>query len=123
MNGSGGDPGNSNGCKSTGNVGSGGGVSAAIEERYAGMHLVEAAAPNSATGETLRLLMRALKRRPSKEKESDEQNLAMRGITYVTSLFPLPATSHDETASGTFGRNVCWFRRISRRPQTLYSSR
>ena len=96
MNGSGGDPGNSNGCKSTGNVGSGGGVSSAIEERYAGMHLVDAAAPNSATGETLRLLMRALKRRPSKEKESDEQNLAMRGTTYVTPLFPLPATSHDE---------------------------
>jgi hypothetical protein len=41
---------------------------------YAGMHLADAAAPNSATGETLRLLMRALKRRPSKEKESDEQN-------------------------------------------------
>jgi len=86
------------------------------------MHLVDAAAPNSATGE-LRLLMRALKRRPSKEKESEEQNLAMRGTTYVTPCFRCRPRPMTKTASGTFGRNVCWFRRISRRPQTLYSSR
>jgi hypothetical protein len=38
----------------------------------------------------------ALKRGPSKEKESDEQNPEMRGTTYVTPLFPRAATSHDE---------------------------
>jgi hypothetical protein len=123
MNGSGGDPGNSNGCKSTGNVGSGGGVSAAIEERYAGMHLVDAAAPNSATGETLRLLMRALKRRPSKEKNLTSRTLQCAGLLTSHPCFRCRPRPMTKTASGTFGRNVCWFRRISRRPQTLYSSR